>query len=89
VPLLPLLLGDYMIIRAKYTAKIDNPEYRYGDLNRLSYKIVNGTGVILSYDSELKYALVADEESGAVYKTNISHLEVLVQDSLSLRVNHK
>lgn len=63
--------------KVKFTTIIDNPNYRYGDLNRTSYLTVEGIGTIveIKINNTTAVAIVVCDDTNKFYIININNLK--------------
>lgn len=77
-----------MIWFVEYKTEIENPEYRYGDLNRPSRIEISGAGYIAQWMNG-EYALVIDDKTEKVHTVQLKNIKVGLLDSFGMRVNSK
>jgi len=65
-------------IKVKFKSTMENPEYRYGDLNKSHWIPYEGTGEILTFlDSENYIRCVVKTSDNKLHSFNLDELEVL------------
>lgn len=62
-------------IRVVFKVKIDNPDYRYGDLHQASSLEVKDTGFLVSFTATGSHGIVIADSGGAFYCVPLSGLK--------------